>query len=265
MVKLIASDIDGTLLPEGTTAVNPELFTVIRALQEKGVTFVAASGRNYESVMAVFGCMEQELTIISDNGGFVARGGKELFCHGFSKELLAEILQEARKVPDAWMMASAARSTYTDQNDPKYVKWMREGYKMNIQLVDDLWDVEEPLIKIALYTYSTDAAIAAEPLRAHFGDRVNVVLAGEHWVDMVLPHVSKGEALAHIQQTLGITPEETAAFGDNGNDIPMLQCAAESYAVANARPEVKAAAKYVIGDVSTAPVLAQLKEFLKNC
>ena len=135
---------------------------------------------------------------------------------------------------------------------------------MNIRIVDDLLSIDEPLIKVALYTYAADASTVAAPLREHFGDRVSIALAGERWVDMMVPGISKGQALSHIQQTLGITPEETAAFGDNGNDIPMLQCAGESFAVANARPEVKQAAKYLIGDVSEAPVLAQLKQYLKE-
>ena len=262
MIKLIASDMDGTLLPEGTNRINPEIYDIIRALQNKGITFVAASGRNYESVMGVFGCMEDELTVISDNGGFVCRHGKELACNGFPRELLEEVVQAARKMPDVWIMASAARGTYTDQNHPKYVTWVREGYKMNIRIVDDLLNVDEPLIKVALYTYAADASTVAAPLREHFGDRVSIALAGERWVDMMVPGISKGQALSHIQQTLGITPAETAAFGDNGNDIPMLRCAGESYAVANARPEVKQAAKYLLGDVSEAPVLAQLKQYV---
>ena len=47
MIKLIASDIDGTLLPEGTAQINPEIFQVIRKLKEKEILFAAASGRHY--------------------------------------------------------------------------------------------------------------------------------------------------------------------------------------------------------------------------
>ena len=264
MIKLIASDLDGTLVPEGTADIDPKVYEVIRELQNKGVTFVAASGRNYESVMSVFGCMEQDLTVISDNGGYVAKGGKELFCNGFPKALLKEVVTLAHDVPDAWVMASAARGTYTDRNDPKYVKWVREGYQMNIRVIDDLLSVEEPLIKVALYTYAKDAAEVAEPLRRRLGDRVSIALAGERWVDIMMPGISKGNALAQIQQALGVTREETAAFGDNGNDIPMLQQAAESFAVANARDEVRQMAKYVIGDVTERSVLLQLERILSE-
>ena len=47
MIKLIASDIDGTLLPEGTDRINPEIYEVIRKLKEKDILFAAASGRHF--------------------------------------------------------------------------------------------------------------------------------------------------------------------------------------------------------------------------
>lgn len=262
MIKLIASDLDGTLLPEGTPDIDPKIYEVIRRLQDAGVTFVAASGRNYESVMSIFGSMEKELTVISDNGGYLARGGVEMECYSFPRDLLEEVVTLVRSIPDVWIMASAARGTYTDMNEPEFVRWIREGYKMDMQVVDDLLSVSEPLIKVAIYTCVKDAAEVAEPLRQQLGDRVSIAVAGERWVDIMMPGISKGRALAKLQQSLGITREETAVFGDNGNDIPMLRQAAESYAVANARDEVKKAAKYVLGDVSQGAVLAQLEQML---
>ena len=185
-----------------------------------------------------------------------------MYCNGFPKELLREVVSAVREVRGAWMMASAARGIYTDRNDPKYIDWMRKGYKQNIRLVDDLLEVEEPLIKVALYTYEEEASFIAAPLRERFGARAVVALAGERWIDITIPGASKGAALERIQNTLGISPEETAAFGDNGNDISMLKRAAESYAVANARDEVKAVAKHVLTDTSDHAVLDVLEALL---
>ena len=262
MIKLIASDMDGTLLPEGTADIDPKIYEVIRGLQNAGITFVAASGRNYESVMSVFGNMEKELTVISDNGGYCAKGGTEVDCNAFPEALLHEIVMLARSVPDIRIVASAARGAYTDSKDQEYIRWLREGYQMSLQVLDDLLAAEEPLIKVALYTCEREPAGVAELLRAQLGGRVSIMVSGERWVDIMMPGISKGRALARIQQELGITKEETAAFGDNGNDIPMLQQASESYAVSNAREEVRAVAKHVIGDVSQGAVLTELERLL---
>ena len=264
MIKLIASDLDGTLLPEGTADIDPEIYQVIRELLAAGITFVAASGRNYESVMSIFECMEKELTVISDNGGYLAKAGETMHCFSFPQALLEEAVAVARSLPNVWIMASAARGTYTDMNDPKYIRWIREGYKLDIRVVDDLLKIKEPLIKVAIYTCEQDAAEVAEPLRGQIGDRVSIAVAGDRWVDLMMPGVNKGGALAYIQKTMGITPEETAVFGDNGNDLPMFWQAAESYAVSNAREEAKEAAKYVLGDVSEGAVLKELKRILET-
>ena len=70
------------------------------------------------------------------------------------------------------------------------------------------------------------------------------------------------EALREVQQMLGVTPEETMAFGDNCNDIGMLQRAGESYAVANAHPEVKKTVKYIAPANTEDGVLQTVKERL---
>ena len=54
MIKLVASDVDGTLVPDGTFEINPEIYDVIKKLKEKGITFVAASGRQYASLKKLF-------------------------------------------------------------------------------------------------------------------------------------------------------------------------------------------------------------------
>ena len=54
MIKLVASDIDGTLLPEGTDQINPEMFEVIRELKKKDILFAAASGRHYSGMSRLF-------------------------------------------------------------------------------------------------------------------------------------------------------------------------------------------------------------------
>ena len=56
---------------------------------------MAASGRNYESVMSIFGSMEKELMVISDNGGYLAKGGEEMHCYSFPRDLLEEVVTMA--------------------------------------------------------------------------------------------------------------------------------------------------------------------------
>ena len=82
MIKLIASDIDGTLVVDGTNKVNPEIFEVLIKLKEKGIQFAAASGRQWASIEAVFEPIKEKVFYLSDNGAYVGCHGRNLFLIG---------------------------------------------------------------------------------------------------------------------------------------------------------------------------------------
>lgn len=65
-------------------------------------------------------------------------------------------------------------------------------------------------------------------------------------------------------EPMGIAPNQVMAFGDNDNDVEMLELAQYSYAVGNASPAVKAVAKYQIGHNDHSSVLTTIEEFLKT-
>lgn len=262
MIKLIASDLDGTLLPEGTPDINPELFHVIRKLKEKGITFVAASGRQYISMKHVLEPVQNEIRFISDNGAYCVNGTKVTECRSFSRELLQEIIEYVRSLEDVFVLVSTPDGAYTDSREPEFIEWIRTGYQISLEVVDDILKQTEPIIKVAMYGKKVDAVTLAKPAMERFKDRASVMASGEHWVDFMECDVDKGAALRKIQEELGIKPEETMAFGDNNNDIGLLQCAKESYAVANARPEVKKIAKHVLKDDGQDAVLDIIKSLL---
>ena len=82
-------------------------------------------------------------------------------------------------------------------------------------------------------------------------------------MDVMERGANKGTALHKVQELLGISKEETAAFGDNHNDLEMLAEAGDSYAVANAREEVKQEARFVIKSNNEDGVLWQMKHILE--
>ena len=68
MIKLIATDVDGTLVKDGTMTINPEYMTVIRKLTELGITFVVCSGRQYDSERKLFEPVKDLVYFVSDGG-----------------------------------------------------------------------------------------------------------------------------------------------------------------------------------------------------
>lgn len=83
MIKLICTDIDGTLVGEGNTAVKQEVFDVILKLKATGIYFAAASGRPAASVEKVFEPIKEKIFYITDNGSYIGSYRRELFINGF--------------------------------------------------------------------------------------------------------------------------------------------------------------------------------------
>ncbi|MDO5344623.1 MAG: HAD family hydrolase [Lachnospiraceae bacterium] len=261
MIKLIASDLDGTLVPEGTPDINPEVFEVIRKLKEKGILFAAASGRQYQSMYKLLDPIQNDVIFIAENGGYVVCRDRDIDCCSFEKPLFEEIIRYLRKMNRGYILVNAPKTAYMDCRDQAFVDQMRRGYKLRLDQIEDVLQVTEPVVKVALYC-GDDAAAVAEPAKKFFQGRVHVMAAGKNWVDFVKEGVDKGAALRKVQQFMHITKEETMAFGDNHNDLGMLGCAGESYAVANAREEVKKAAKYVTDSNLQDGVLKVLRTLL---
>ena len=71
MIKLIVTDIDGTLVPDGANEVNPQLYDQILRLREAGIQFAAASGRQWRSIERLFEPGKEKIFYISDNGAYV--------------------------------------------------------------------------------------------------------------------------------------------------------------------------------------------------
>lgn len=261
MIKLIASDIDGTLVADGGNQVNPELYEVILQLRNKGIQFAAASGRQWASIEAIFKPIEEKIFYLSDNGAYVGCHGRNLFLNVIDRQLVLELLEDIRRTPDLEAMVSGPDVVYMDTRDERFVDWIINGYKFRVCQVEDIAKVEDAFIKISAYKKS-GVQEATEHLRAKYGDRLKMTISGDMWMDCMASGVNKGQAIRLLQESLDIRPEETMAFGDQLNDIEMLQQAYYSFAVANARPEVKKVARFQADSNQRDGVLKILKGLL---
>ena len=93
MIKMVASDLDGTLLIGGRQTLPEEIFPLVKELKNMGILFVAASGRQYANMRNLFAPVKDEMAFISENGGLAVQNEKLLYCDSFDKELVREIIQ----------------------------------------------------------------------------------------------------------------------------------------------------------------------------
>jgi hypothetical protein len=243
MIKLIASDIDGTLVPDGSHEMNPELYDVIIKLREKGIQFAAASGRHWASIESIFKPIQEKIFYISDNGAYIGCHGRNLFLNTIERQTVMEMIATVRKIDGLELMVSGPDVVYLETRDQEFIDRMVHGYKFQVKQVEDICQVDSAFIKISVYRKS-DVENHTRSLRKKYEDRLKITIAGTMWMDCMKPGISKGQALKLLQDSLEIRPEETMVFGDQLNDIEMLQQAYYSFAVGNARTEVKEAARF---------------------
>lgn len=244
MIKLIVSDIDGTLLRDGENKVNPELFDIIMRLKrEKNIHFAAASGRQVTSIEYTFKPIQKEIFYVAENGSYLGCLGRTLFLYPIERKLADALVLDIRSNPDLEVMVSGSKGSYLETKNQEFIDWMRYGYRYNIIQVKDVTTVNDEIIKVAVYK-KQDIQTATKYLYDKYEKQLKMTLSGDMWMDCMREGVNKGEAVKTLQESLHVLPEETMVFGDQMNDIEMLKRAYYSFAVGNAREEVKAVARF---------------------
>ncbi|GHU61097.1 haloacid dehalogenase [Clostridia bacterium] len=243
MIKLIVTDVDGTLVVEGTNQLDPRYVETILALRKKGIQFAVASGRQASSIEYLFRDLKEKIFYLADNGSYIGCYGRILFTFPLDKALVEKLIQEGEKLSDCELMLSTPKMIYTNSKNKAFLDWMNQGYQMNVQYTEDLLSLEEEVIKFS-YNRNYGLEEIIQTILPKYGDQLQCSTAGASWVDCMTLGINKGHAVSILQESLDISPEETMVFGDQCNDIEMMKQAYHSYAVENAHEKVKDVARF---------------------
>ncbi|MDD7961515.1 Cof-type HAD-IIB family hydrolase [Microbacterium thalli] len=260
-IRLIAVDMDGTLL-DASGRIPDGLWRLLPRLRERGIAFAPASGRQLATLQQQFATAPGELDYIAENGAYVMRDGVEVSSDAVAPEFAATVIDRVRRLDrlDLGLVVCGKRSAYIERADDAFHA-EADKYYAKLEIVEDLTVVDDQILKLAIFDFAiAEHSVAPEMLdlrRTH-----QVVVSGQHWVDIMNSGVNKGRALGRLQEAMGIGPEQTMAFGDYLNDLELLQQAHWSYAMAEAHPDVAAVARYRAPSHTEAGVLTVIEEFL---
>lgn len=239
-VKMVVSDIDGTLVKDSSPEIYPEMLDAIKKLRENGILFCIASGRQYASIRNMFMEVADDIIFLCENGAHLVYQGKNLHIKEMKDNLKRELIKELRTYGDERSyVISTPEGSYLENPAESFEILIRDSYHNKYEVVDDFLALQKPSIKIAIYRKGSIRELGESILIPKWKPYLKTCMAGEEWVDFMDPEVDKGNALEFLQDYFGVTAEETMVFGDNANDLGMLEKAQESYVVSNARPEIK--------------------------
>lgn len=246
-IRLIATDVDGTLVKDSSREVGDEIIEAVRRLTDQGIYVAIASGRQYGSIRRMFERAQRNLLFIAENGAHIIKDGQTYGLTKMDRSYVEEIMADLRSLygKDCHVVASTSKGCFLESRDEDFIRLISESYRNDVTLTEDILAEDAEFVKLAIYHKGSIRQIGESFLIPKWKEKVKACMAGEEWVDFMDFSVDKGNALKALQEGLDILPEETMAFGDNENDIGLLRAAGESYAVGNALPVVKEAAKHV--------------------
>ena len=263
MKKLIATDIDGTLVKDSSPVVEAVIPDTMHALIEQGNICVVASGRQYYSIRNVFNKIKDEIAYIAENGAHIRYQGTDLYVKAMRREDVEGIIRDFRNYKDTCeIIVSSPDGSYLETENQDFIDLIHYSYHNKYQVVKDILAEDITVIKIAIFRKGSIRELGERVFIPKCESRVKTCMAGEEWVDFMDASVDKGHALKYLQEYFGISKANTMAFGDNANDIGMLQAAGESYVVANAREEVKKWANHICPPYWEKGVYQVLKELI---
>ncbi|MBA8815277.1 hypothetical protein FHX48_000329 [Microbacterium halimionae] len=241
-IRLVAVDMDGTLLDENGV-VPPGLWPMLSRLADRGIAFAPASGRQYATLRREFEGHSDGMVFIAENGTFVLRGEDEVSSAPMDRAFVDDLVRHLRDSPhDIGVVVCGKESAYIERDDEAF-RSEASKYYARLEVVPDLVDVHDDVLKIAVFDFG-HAEETTAPALEHLRATHQVVVSGEHWVDVMNAGVNKGDALRRLQEVLGVTPAQTVVFGDYLNDLEMMDAADHSFAMANAHPLIVERARY---------------------
>lgn len=245
MIKLVVSDVDGTLVTSDK-ALTAASISAVRALHDSGIAFAITSGRPPRGMAMLVDPLEVRESIGGFNGGLIVDPAMQVLEErSLPSDLVVPIFNELeRHGVDVWVYQGndwfvrdlrgphVAREAATVQFDPI--------------VRADLRRVSEGVVKLVGVSDDRSAiGRATVAMREVFGDHVSATPSQPYYLDVTHPDANKGCMVSYLGSTLKLGTEEIATIGDSANDVLMFAHSGLSIAMGNADPGVQRAAKRV--------------------
>ncbi len=246
MIKLIASDMDGTLLDENSK-VPEETFELIRELKDEGVHFVVSSGRRYDTLSELFAPVKDEIDYVASNGTQVYVKGEVLDREVYSHAAIRRLEKVIKQFDCLHLVLFDRKNSYLLDDYHVYEREIDKDLP-NAQRIYESPNADVSIIKAGVYCSAKEHLMdMTYALTRELGDDFVFAPSGQAWIDPIQRGVNKATGIKQVMDYYGVDASEVIAFGDAMNDYEILRMVGESRAMGNARYAIKQIAKEVIG------------------
>lgn len=254
MIKMVVSDIDGTLLPVGGT-LSPRTVKAIRGCAERGIVFVLASGRTFENAAKIGREMGLDLYVISANGGRIDSHCREscIYEDRMDEDTARRVFDRLYET-DCFMTCYVGTRVYAlnarNKPNPECVRISEAKPGRSFAVIDRYEEMKREGVKgpCKFEVYSDEPELL-DGLKKEF-EKMGLFVSGAFSFNLeIMPGGGgKGRAVRELTRILGIDKSEILALGDGSNDLPLLREAGLPVAMGNAVDCLKQAARVIAPD-----------------
>lgn len=252
-IKLIALDLDGTLLDRDHTTIPQRNLDALRRAAESGVSLAIASGRSWSLIRETVQALGRVRYGLTANGAYVldTDTGEAVVQEGMDRTQCMEIIRILRRYGLPYELYLDG-GNYVQRSDTEKIRcytlspafW--EVFSRNVTLVDDMLEAVEHGIPEKFDIFYVPEQVRPALIQELKGTGPFEDASGrEESMELTTANVNKGKALANLSAMLGLLPEQVMAFGDADNDLEMLAWAGWSFAMENGTDAAKTAARYL--------------------
>lgn len=249
-IKLIATDMDGTILDSQGLLDLPRLEKILDRLEEKGIRFVIATGNEIHRVRQLLGHLTDRVVLIVANGAKIFENNQLIQVETWDNELVEKALTffKGQECQNQFVITSmnggfVKDGTIFTQLDKFMTPEMIELFYQRMNFVEELHpELFGGVLKMSLVVGEDRTEQVQEDFNQVFNGYVQAVSSGYGCLDIIQDGIHKAWALQELLKRWNIKSEEIMAFGDSENDVEMLELAGIAYAMENADEKAKAVA-----------------------
>lgn len=271
-IKIVATDMDGTLLdPRGQLDL-PRLEKILDKLDHRGVRFVIATGNEVHRMRQLLGHLAERVVLVVANGARIFENNELLQAQTWDDAMVDRALAyfKGRECQDQFVVTAmnggfVKEGTVFTELDKFMTPEMIEKLYQRMNFVDEFDpNLFGGVLKMSMVVGEERLDSVLQEVNDLFDGRVRAVSSGYGCIDILQDGIHKAWGLVELLKRWNLKPEQITAFGDSENDIEMLELAGISYAMENAEEAVKRVATKVAPANSQAGVYKVLENWLER-
>lgn len=271
-IKMIATDMDGTLLdPRGELDLL-RLTAVLDQLEERDIKFVIATGNEIQRMRLLLGDLTERITLIVANGARIFEKNEMLLGTFWQPDLIADTLAYFQgKEREVHLVVTSTKGGFVqDGTDfPMISRIMTEEmaahFYKRMNFVPNLQNHPfEEVLKMSVMVNEAQAEEITRQINTAFAGRLSAVTSGYGAIDIIQEGLHKAWGLRQLMDRWQIKSKEIMAFGDSENDLEMLELADFSYAMENGDEKIKRIASRLAPANAEAGVLQVIEQYLEK-